>query len=98
MLLSYFQSTTFHEKQLVLALNYGESNRTELDKVLVYCQNDSLKLEAAKFLIRNMSACYSYQQGGDMQRYGQRKTCITTDMETVLILRPFHVLLLSVTY
>lgn len=56
----------FEEKNLNFAFNYAENNRAELEKVLIHYKNDSLKQEAAKFLIRNMPACFSYQQGGDM--------------------------------
>ena len=36
------------------ALQFAGKNRVELEKVLTHYANDSLKLEAAKFLIRNM--------------------------------------------
>ncbi len=36
------------------ALSMAGENRAELEKVLEYYKNDSLKLEAARFLIRNM--------------------------------------------
>ena len=43
------------EKQpLKYALKLARDNRSELEKVLEYYINDSLKLEAAKFLIKNM--------------------------------------------
>ena len=35
-------------------------NRAELERVLAHYEGDSLKLEAAKFLIRNMPGHYSY--------------------------------------
>ena len=38
------------------ALSMAGENRVELEKVLEYYKNDSLKLEAARFLIRNMIA------------------------------------------
>lgn len=41
------------------ALSLAKSNRPELEKVLEHYQHDSLKLEAAKFLIRNMPGHYS---------------------------------------
>lgn len=43
------------EKALVLA----KENRQELEKVLAFYKDDSLKLETAKFLIRNMPGHYS---------------------------------------
>lgn len=45
---------------LEYALRQAGSNRTELEKVLDYYADDSLKLEAAKFLISNMPGHYSY--------------------------------------
>ena len=42
------------DKRLDFALEQAGKNRIELEKVLNYYQNDSLKLEAARFLIRNI--------------------------------------------
>lgn len=42
------------DRHLDYALKQAGENRAELEKVLAYYANDSLKLEAAKFLIRNM--------------------------------------------
>lgn len=42
------------------ALKFAGENRIELEKVLQHFAKDSLKLEAAKFLIRNMPFNYSY--------------------------------------
>lgn len=50
------QSDNLLEEALELA---GE-NRTELERVLRFYESDSLKLQAAKFLIRNMPGHYSY--------------------------------------
>lgn len=41
------------------ALSMSGKNREELEKVLEYYKNDSLKLEAARFLIRNMPFHFS---------------------------------------
>lgn len=41
------------------ALKLAEKNRVELETVLKYYENDSLKLEATKFLIRNMPGSFS---------------------------------------
>jgi hypothetical protein len=41
------------------ALSMAGENRVELEKVLEYYKNDSLKLEAARFLIRNMPFHFS---------------------------------------
>lgn len=42
------------DRHLDYALKQAGKNRAELEKVLAHYANDSLKLEAAKFLIRNM--------------------------------------------
>lgn len=42
------------DRHLEYALKQAGENRAELEKVLAHYANDSLKLEAAKFLIRNM--------------------------------------------
>ncbi|MCK5822091.1 MAG: transglutaminase domain-containing protein [Bacteroidales bacterium] len=43
-----------------IALDAAKANKTELQKLIDYYDNDSLKLEAAYFLIRNMPGqCYS---------------------------------------
>lgn len=49
-----------NEKQLQRVLTLAGQNRTELEKVLKHYRNDSLKLEAAKYLIRNMPGNVSY--------------------------------------
>lgn len=48
------------EKQLQQALSLSGDNRGELEKVLEHYKNDSLKLEAAKFLIRHMPGNMAY--------------------------------------
>lgn len=53
-------TTTDTDSQLENALIMAGENRTELEEVLRYYADDSLKLEAAKFLIRNMPGHYSY--------------------------------------
>lgn len=65
---------SFERKQLDSALEFASSNRAELEKVLHHYEHDSLKLEAAKFLIRNMPHCYSYPQGGDMDSVKRVRT------------------------
>ena len=49
------------DKRLDFALEQAGKNRIELEKVLNYYQNDSLKLEAARFLIRNMPGHGGYE-------------------------------------
>lgn len=50
-----------HQKRISLeqALSFAGENRIELEKVLIHYKNDSLKLEAAKYLIRNMPLHFS---------------------------------------
>lgn len=48
------------DKELDLALQLAEGNRSELEAVLNHYKDDSLKYEAARFLIRNMP--YHYGQ------------------------------------
>lgn len=49
-----------NEKLLRHVLTWAGENKTELEKVLEHYRNDSLKLEAAKFLIRNMPGNVAY--------------------------------------
>lgn len=69
---------SFEQKQLEHALDFAASNRGELEKVLQHYAHDSLKLEAAKFLIRNMPHCYSWQQGGNMDSVKRVRTYCDT--------------------
>ena len=48
------------EHRLNIAMKLAGNNQAELKKVLDYYKNDSLKLEAAKFLIRQLPYYYSY--------------------------------------
>ncbi len=48
------------DRELVHALHMAGENRGELERVLRHFEGDSLKLEAAKFLICNMPGHYSY--------------------------------------
>lgn len=66
--------SSFEQKQLKHALDFATSNRLELEILLQHYTYDSLKLEAAKFLIRNMPHCYSYQQGGEMDSVKRVRT------------------------
>lgn len=51
------------------ALSKAKTNRAELELVLNHYSEDSLKLEAAKFLIRNMPGHYSYADTARINRY-----------------------------
>lgn len=57
------------DAQLEEALKAAGGNRVELEAVLKHYAGDSLKLEAAKFLIRNMPGHYSYADTMPASRY-----------------------------
>ena len=48
-----------YDYDLNQALKLADKNRAELEKVFKHYENDSLKLEAVKFLIRNMTGSFS---------------------------------------
>ena len=52
-------SCTERNSKLETVLSSAKENRSELQKVLEYYKNDSLKLEAAKYLISNMTGSYA---------------------------------------
>ena len=47
----------------------AKENRGELEKALAFYEKDSLKLEAAKFLIKNMPGHYSYREVDSIEKY-----------------------------
>ena len=51
-----------NEKRLEYALEFAGDNRMELEKVLEHYKADPEKLEAARFLIRNMPGWHSYEE------------------------------------
>ena len=51
------------------ALEKAGNNRTELEQVLAHYAGDSIKLEAAKFLIRNLPGHYSYADTSELIPY-----------------------------
>lgn len=57
------------DTQLEDALAMAGENRSELEKVLDHYENDSLKLEAAKFLISNMPGHYSIEDTATLKAY-----------------------------
>lgn len=61
------QST--QDKDLEIALCLAGKNRVQLEKVMNHYADDSLKLEAAKFLIRNMPGHYSYEDTAKINRF-----------------------------
>ena len=62
----WFASCTPNPDRLKQALEFAGENRGELQKVLRHYEDDTLKSRAARFLIENMTHCYIYRQGGDM--------------------------------
>jgi hypothetical protein len=58
-----------NESDLEQALEYAEKNRPELERVLEHYRGDSLKYEAAVFLIKNMPGHYSYSDTAYMNAY-----------------------------
>lgn len=57
----FFSCSNNDANYLEFALKMAGDNKEELQKVLDYYHNDSLKLEAAKFLISNMPGHYSFK-------------------------------------
>lgn len=55
---------------LEFALEQAGTNREELEKVLKYFENDSLKYRAACFLIENMPL-YGYYEGSELIKYNR---------------------------
>lgn len=60
--------------RLEYALEFAGKNRVELEKVLEHYKGDTMKYRAACFLIENMTHCYSYLQGGDMDSVKKVRT------------------------
>ena len=74
-------SPSSYDKELEEALVFAGSNRPELERVLEHYTGDSLKQEAARFLIRNMPGHYSYADTATLHRYAQAADSILTVME-----------------
>ena len=55
-----FSSCKETNQRLEYALAFAGDNRSELEKVLTYYKDDSLKLKACCFLIENMPRYFSY--------------------------------------
>ena len=62
------------------ALELAGYNRAELEKVLDCYAGDSLKLEAAKFLIRNMPGHYSYVDTAKINKYALAVVAVVDSM------------------
>lgn len=58
-----------NDSNLNQALKYAGDNRSELETVLNHYSNDPEKLAAARFLIENMPAHYSYRNHDAITRY-----------------------------
>ena len=59
-LLASCSESSCDEARLEYALKFAGDNRSELERVISHYDKDPEKLEAAKFLIRNMPRWYSY--------------------------------------
>lgn len=59
-LLASCSESSCDEARLEYALEFAGDNRSELERVISHYDKDPEKLEAAKFLIRNMPRWYSY--------------------------------------
>ncbi len=68
------------DKQLECALELAKGNRQEMETVLNHFSDDSLKFEAAKFLIRNMPGHYSYADTAIITKYSNEVASIVTAM------------------
>ncbi len=69
------------DRELEEALHLAGENRPELEQVLEHYKDDSLKLEAARFLIRHMPGHYSYADTATLHRYAQAADSILTAMK-----------------
>lgn len=73
--------TQQRDKELEEALNLAGKNRSELEKVLSHYQDDAQKLEAAKFLIRNMPGHYSFADSTAIKPYYDAVDSVLTAMK-----------------
>lgn len=72
---------THKDRELEYALEFAQDNRKELESVLNHYASDSLKLEAAKFLIRNMPGHYSYVDTAIARCYAHAVDSVVTCMK-----------------
>lgn len=63
------------------ALSMAGKNRSELEKVLLHYQDSAEKLEAAKFLIRNMPGHYSFADTMDVKPYYDAVDSVLSSMK-----------------
>ncbi|HEY9542149.1 MULTISPECIES: discoidin domain-containing protein [Bacteroidales] len=69
------------DNRLEEALTMADLNRTEMEKVLSHYEENSMKKEAAKFLIRNMPGHYSYVDTAVIIRYSHSVDSILETMK-----------------
>ena len=69
-----------YDEALEEALELAGENRSELERVLVYYEGDGQKLEAAKFLIRNMPGHYSFADTTEVKPYYDAVDSVLTAM------------------
>ncbi len=70
-----------YDSQLNEALAYAGSNRHQLELVLDHYRGDSIGLESAKFLIRNMPGHYSYADTATVNRFYDRLDSLNSAMK-----------------
>lgn len=56
----FFSCNYYSDRQLEAALEFSGKNRPEMEKVLVHYENEPQKLQAARFLIKNMPGHSGY--------------------------------------
>lgn len=84
LLIFVFVFSCQNQNDLDWALSMAKENRAELEKVLTHYRNDSLKLQAAGFLITNMVYWYSYTSERieeQMEQYELKSTTSLTPQE-----------------
>ena len=74
-------SESQEERELEHALEFAAGNRNELEAVLRYYADDSLKLQAAKYLICNMPGHYSYVDTVISRQYAQAVDSVLNAMK-----------------
>ncbi|MBR1518129.1 MAG: discoidin domain-containing protein [Prevotella sp.] len=82
LIISLYACNIIHEDhdEINMALNLAGKNRHELEAVLSHYASEPQKLEAAKFLIRNMPGHYSYADTVILTRYSAAVDSILTAM------------------
>ena len=83
LLFAVFVSCKETNERLNFALEAAANNRSELEKVLEHYSTDSLKYQAAVFLIENMPGHYSYAGDDVLDYYELGKKLFASDLSPV---------------